>query len=249
MRITPERLAEIESREKAATPGPWSREKPAKDADGFATGVGVAATYGRQMIYAPLGGTRPSADATFIASARTDIPDLIADLKEAQEPKWACFHCGFETNDQAEAMAHFGDDMHEPLALCQHWTSWKDHEKAHEFQQLTLELNGTREEAEKQRAEIEGLEYRLAGLESVLDSRFPGCKTLNDVFHLYDTLEGEKLAAQEQLEEAKRHVKRLYEQFQGKEACGDFTCCCNSLGECGLCESRKENEDYLRGAK
>jgi hypothetical protein len=37
-------------------------------------------------------------------------------------------------------------------------------------------------------------------------------------------------------------VRRLYEFFQGPQACGDFTCTC---GNCGLCDFRKEVETWL----
>lgn len=304
MKITPERLAEIEAREKAATPGKW--KQPPHDPR--------ILNVGRKSLMSvndeDFGCFYDEADATFCRHARTDIPDLIAevreqwerlakqqtafcsycgqqtnregvsvedfnalllehittcekrpevqmgnvicalalslgvdieaipkgdpaalidafdvawqrlcdgrdnlisDLREAREPKWTCFHCGFETKDQAEAMAHFGDDMHEPLALCQHWLSWADHEKVHEYQQLTMELNGEREESEKQRKVIEALEYRLGGLENIIDSRFPGCRTIDhQIFHRYDTLEGEKLVALEQLEQQTKRADDAY---------------------------------------
>lgn len=81
--MTPERLAEIEAREKAATAAPWTREKPGIcPQTGFREGVAVAATLGNQMIYAhPPGGQFPSADANFIAHARQDIPDLVAEVR------------------------------------------------------------------------------------------------------------------------------------------------------------------------
>jgi hypothetical protein len=69
-------------------------------------------------------------------------------------PAWRCFHCGFKTSDEKEAQAHFGDDSDDP-ALCVFWTSLDDAERAHEYQQLTMELNATREDVFRLNAEIE----------------------------------------------------------------------------------------------
>lgn len=68
--------------------------------------------------------------------------------------KWLCFHCGFETDDHAEAQSHFGDDSDDP-ALCVFWESLDDAERAHEYQQMVLELNATREEVFSLNAAIE----------------------------------------------------------------------------------------------
>lgn len=69
----------------AATPGPWTREKPPRE-DGWSLGVAVAATAGRQMIYArPPGGSFPSADANFIAAARTRWPAALDEVMAQRE--------------------------------------------------------------------------------------------------------------------------------------------------------------------
>lgn len=76
-------LEGLEKFEKAATSGPWTCDKPGKDADGFSKGVAVAATYGRQMIYAdPPGGSFPAADQRFIAAIRNAAPALIKAARE-----------------------------------------------------------------------------------------------------------------------------------------------------------------------
>jgi len=58
---------------------------------------------------------------------------------------WKCFHCSFETDNYDEAAAHFGGGDGDP-ALCVFWASMDDAERAHAYQQMVLELNGTREE-------------------------------------------------------------------------------------------------------
>ena len=60
-------------------------------------------------------------------------------------PTWRCFHCSFETSDESEAKSHFGDDSGDP-ALCIFWASMDDHARAHEYQQMVLELDATRQE-------------------------------------------------------------------------------------------------------
>lgn len=67
---------------------------------------------------------------------------------------WRCFHCGFETSDKNEARSHFGDDSGDP-ALCLFWNSLDDAERAHEYQQMVLELNATREDVIRLNVEIE----------------------------------------------------------------------------------------------
>lgn len=84
-----EDIAEIAKRMRkaaeSATPGPWTREKPKRDADGFACGVGIAATYGRQMIYAnPPGGSFPSFDADHIVASNPANVIALLDAYDAQ---------------------------------------------------------------------------------------------------------------------------------------------------------------------
>ncbi len=78
--LTAAELAAIEAREKAATPGPWSTQKPPYE-DGWAQGIVIGGTVGRQTIYGPLGGSYPAGDQKFIAEARTDVPALVATVR------------------------------------------------------------------------------------------------------------------------------------------------------------------------
>ena len=86
--MTPERLDEIEVRADSATPGPWTKKPPERltegPAAGMLPGVCIAATSPSKQnrVYAsPPGGQFPSADQNFIAHARTDIPDLLAEVR------------------------------------------------------------------------------------------------------------------------------------------------------------------------
>lgn len=79
-------LDAIEARANAATPGPWTTERPTKTYEGFRCGVTIAATYGRQCIYAdPPGGQAPAADQRFIAAARADVPALVAEVRRLRD--------------------------------------------------------------------------------------------------------------------------------------------------------------------
>lgn len=87
-----ERVAQIEKRLAAATPGPWTTEKPKKITEGPAAGwpdrAVIAGTVGGQGIYTSpghKGGTFPAADCELIANAPADLAWLIEKLKRPGE--------------------------------------------------------------------------------------------------------------------------------------------------------------------
>jgi len=83
--MTPEELKEIDERADKATPGPWTTETPKKDEDGWTQGVSVASTGRGSIIYSLTeGGAFPYNDRYFIAHARTDIPALLAHIREQE---------------------------------------------------------------------------------------------------------------------------------------------------------------------
>lgn len=83
--ITFGQLASLKAIAKAATPGPWSLDRPEKDESGFLCGVAIAATYGGTKIYAnPPGGQFPAADARHIAAFD---PLTVISLIEALETR------------------------------------------------------------------------------------------------------------------------------------------------------------------
>ena len=84
-RIDENRLAEIEARVNAATPGPW-RHAPSLEHPGLVRGGldGGISTL-RLDVWTWHGGKQTDSDAALIAESRTDIPDLIADLRAARE--------------------------------------------------------------------------------------------------------------------------------------------------------------------
>ena len=109
---------------------------------------------------------------------------------------WVCFHCGFSSADRIEAAGHFGE-FGDEFPICLTWAKLNADDRLQEYQNITGELNREREENLRMRSQIEGLEYRLYDFEILLGSRFKGCKTINDAFNLYDSMEGRALAAEE----------------------------------------------------
>lgn len=79
--MTPERLAEIEARAEAATAGCWLAIP-----DNTYVGVHVGIQHESTGLISPIPRKDHAyADANFIAHARTDIPDLIAEVKRLKK--------------------------------------------------------------------------------------------------------------------------------------------------------------------
>jgi hypothetical protein len=135
------------------------------------------------------------------------------EAKETAEKTWRCFNCGFETQDRAEALAHFGD-RDEGESLCITWDDLNVDGRAQEYQSRVEERNATEEENTKLRQENEALEDRLGGIEGEIASRFKGCRTVNDAFNLYDSMEGRALASEERAETAEAQVGKLAEALE-----------------------------------
>jgi hypothetical protein len=126
---------------------------------------------------------------------------LDVEVQHVRNNKWVCFHCGFATGDEAEAAAHFGDrdDAEEFKPLCKWWRRMTKLERVGEFQTLIKELNQAQEQSYADRREAEKWEYIAGSQESDINSRFPGCSSLQDIWNKFDLLKGELLVAQEQI--------------------------------------------------
>ena len=75
--MTPERLAEIRARAEAATEGPWWTTRNLRPATIFS---GEGSDYNDAVA-----DDAEPADATFIAHARTDVPELVAEIERLRE--------------------------------------------------------------------------------------------------------------------------------------------------------------------
>ena len=73
--MTPERMAEIEARANAATPGPW---------EAWDRGIGFEVHVNGEELNSEFRETFRQADAEFIAEARTDVPALLAEVRRLQ---------------------------------------------------------------------------------------------------------------------------------------------------------------------
>jgi len=118
---------------------------------------------------------------------------------------WRCFHCDFITTDPAEAAAHFGevDDPEEFTPICKWWAGMPDSERAETLQDTLKQLNAERDENARLRMRVEDLEYQVEGQIHAIHSYKPfreaNCRTIYDIFCLYDSMEGRALAAEEKV--------------------------------------------------
>ena len=118
---------------------------------------------------------------------------------------WRCFHCDFVTSDPAEALAHFGerDDAEEFKPICKWWDSLSENERKITLQDTLKQLRERDDELMRAQTKIEGLEYQVDSFESCIRSYkpFKNCRTIHDVFCLFDSMEGRAIAAEERLKE------------------------------------------------
>ena len=114
---------------------------------------------------------------------------------------WRCFHCDFITSDRAEAQAHFGDrdDGEEFKPICKWWDRMDDEERKEAFQDAMRDLNEGAQENMNLREQVEDLEGQIGTQESQIRSYkpFKDCRSIYDIFCLYDSMEGRALAAEE----------------------------------------------------
>lgn len=77
--MTPERLAEIKARAEAATPGPWHVNGPYASMDTPTILDHNGGILGRTTHYAWM-----RENAAFMAAARSDVPELVAEVERLQ---------------------------------------------------------------------------------------------------------------------------------------------------------------------
>lgn len=130
-------------------------------------------------------------------------------LREIERP-WICFHCGFETSDHNEAQSHFGerDDAQEFSPTCTWWSKLTAEERIQEIQDLRQQITQEQDENSLLLTRIEGLEYRVEGQLSEIHGfrPFRACDSIQQVFNIYDSMEGRALLAEEQLRAAREKI-------------------------------------------
>lgn len=78
-----------------------------------------------------------------------------------------------------------------------------------ELQGKIQELDAERAENATLRSKIEGLGYWVDGVEAEVASRFKGCRTVNEAWCAYDSMEGRALLAEEQRDAAQAEAAQL----------------------------------------
>lgn len=142
--LSPEQIAEIEAKLEKATQGPWSADS---------------------TVF--FGDIERARDVSLLVALRNAAPALIA---MAKRPKWLCFNCGFETSDEAEAEAHFGDGDGSP-AICRWWYEEADEAiRLRAYQEEVVETAGAREAEYQERLRAEKAEAKVRSMEICCDS-------------------------------------------------------------------------------
>lgn len=141
--------------------------------------------------------------------------DATREALQQAEALFRCYHCGFESADPAECEAHFGD-RDDSAPLCIAWTEMTKDERLTEYQSTTRELNGQRDENAAQRVAIEGLEFRVEGQLSEIHSfkPFRTCNSIQQVFNVYDSMEGRALAAEATIQRERELADQLAEALE-----------------------------------
>lgn len=102
-----ERLAEIEARANAATPGPWEAGESAFDSStggGSCLGVFAPTKYSPRALLA--NEVFDEADAAFIAHARADVPDLVAEMRRLRDTLERLVHRAEHTAQTMQDHSH-----------------------------------------------------------------------------------------------------------------------------------------------
>lgn len=117
---------------------------------------------------------------------------------------WTCFHCGETFHIEVQARGHFGSDVSgEPMCVMRanafarfprnEWPlMYRLRELETEVTKLRHDIN---EDISLDRAYYARLESDIRGTAAA----FKDCRTLRDLFNLYDSMEGRALAAEERL--------------------------------------------------
>lgn len=104
--------------------------------------------------------------------------------------EWRCFHCDEVFTDEANARLHFGSFIDsEPGCSALVVAQLRDHEEEVRRLRSDIEAEATSSEAFYSRLRLLLKSYRP----------FRACSNLQDVFNIYDSMEGRALAAEQRL--------------------------------------------------
>lgn len=120
------------------------------------------------------------------------LREFKASAAETSGDCWRCFHCDEVFTDLEKAREHFGNTLLTP-AHCQ-----DNDDREQLLRRTRIAVNDAirmSTQLGQERTENEALASQL----SAWEHRFPGCRTPQDVFNKYDSMEGRALAAEERL--------------------------------------------------
>jgi hypothetical protein len=144
---------------------------------------------------------------------------------------WRCFHCDEVFRTRGGAEDHFGKYINSTPG-CILKVQFGDERG------LLMELRRVQEENEHLRQQMNEEYWSMAAYAAHLKTHiqsyrpFRKCDTLQDVFHVYDSMEGRALAAEERLSRPKDEpCPRCDTAHAG--------CCCGS-SDCGYCGTEKQ---------
>lgn len=140
---------------------------------------------------------------------------------------WRCYHCDFITNDPAEAQSHFGDndDPSEFTPICKWWSGKDEVECLSAYQDLQRDFVKEQNENYSLRKQIEGLEYQVDSNRSRVWSGyrpFRECTSINEIFCVYDSMEGRALAAEEKVKNLTKSLRDAVDRIKGREYTADL---------------------------
>jgi hypothetical protein len=234
--LTPERLAEIEKRCNAATAGPWRTAMSYKKEH---YGPLVAAVAPGHHIQAEncSGGTYPNTDMDFIAHARTDIPDLLNEIKrlreeeEVEHGRWQNAIYNLVTKETGQLhpppmIDGKGCDSGDPLdftlsEIQQAIGAWEDH--AANLRAQLSDVTAQYKHCHSLYSERIGLTDRLGRLVESLQAQLSDAQAERDKFRAQwlesnrrlETAHEAKLTAEAQLSDAQAALKVSQDAMRG----------------------------------
>jgi hypothetical protein len=118
---------------------------------------------------------------------------------------WTCFHCGETFHIEVQARGHFGGPDAEPMCVMRaHAVSRFPRAEwplMYRMRELEAEVSKLRHDINEDLSSERGYHARLERDIPGTAPAFKGCRTLRDVFNLYDSMEGRALAAEERIAE------------------------------------------------
>lgn len=112
--------------------------------------------------------------------------------------EWRCFHCDDVFTDSEEARVHFGDYLNSEPA-CKIGAGFM-----RKYREMEAEVSRLRTDID---AEVSSNEIFNARLEMLLNSYRPfrQCRSVRDVFNVFDSMEGRAIAAESKSNSVREH--------------------------------------------